>query len=89
MNHHTAIKVHVLWGIRHHRASKSIFHAETIFRVRDVCVDMPILIVELRVAVVRHLHDPIFDTKCIGEIRAKRMPRNLDCPASEVFSVEE
>jgi hypothetical protein len=50
---------------------------------------MAVLIVELFVAIIRHLQNALLNTECVSKVLSERMSCDFYCPTGKVFSIEE
>ncbi len=89
VDHHAAVEVHVLGGVGHHLARKTVFHPQDVARVGEVREEVAELLVELRVAVVRDLDHTVLDLEGVRVVLAEGMLRDLRRPTGEVLAVEK
>lgn len=89
VEHDAAVEVHVLRGVGHHLPGETILHPQDVTRIREVGEKMPILLVELRIAIIGHLDHAVLDPEGIGVILAEGMLGDLGRPPRQVLAVEQ
>jgi hypothetical protein len=89
VDHHPAVEVHVMRGVRHHFTGETVFHPQDVVRVGDVGEKVAVLLVEFFVAVVGDLDDPVLDGKGVRKIFPERVVADLRRPPGEILAIEK
>src|SRR5690606_20807714 len=67
---------------------KTVFESQLISRKWIFVKNMPIPLVEILVAIITHLHDPIFHTEGVAKVIIQLMLGNFNRPVVQILSVK-